>query len=142
MWYCLHCGASFDEPTNRYNKRWTDTDDSEPYCPNCESVDVEEGEPCVECGAVKAADFLINGMCEDCINESAEDMRLAFMYGADRTECVELNGVLAMAFSPVQIEAILTNYIMNNGDMAKECKTFCLDDKYDFTDWLAERRKG
>lgn len=140
MYICLHCGHKFTNATNRYNRivnRWED--DAE--CPNCGSEDFEEAEECVECGALKGADNLIHGMCDDCINIAAEDMRQAYEYGADRTEVVEINGVLAMAFSKVQIEAILMNHLMNNGDFAAECKKFALDDKFDFTDWLAERRK-
>ena len=90
---------------------------------------------------MKCKESLVNGMCIDCTKEAAHDMRTAFDYGADRTEVVELNGVLATAFSKVQIEAILTNYLMNNGDFAAECKRFALDDKFDFADWLSERRK-
>lgn len=141
MWYCLHCGHEFEEPVNRYNKRWSDSDDSEQTCPNCGSHDIEEGEECVECGAVKSPENLILGWCADCLNQAAEDMRTAYEYGAEHTEVVELNGVLASAFSKVQIEAILTNYLMNNGDFGKECKDFALDDKYDFADWLNERRE-
>lgn len=140
MYICLHCGHQFTNATNRYNRivnRWED--DAE--CPNCGSEDFEEAEECVECGALKGADNLIHGMCDDCINIAAEDMRQAYEYGADRTEVVEINGVLAMAFSKVQIEAILMNHLMNNGDFAAECKKFALDDKFDFTEWLAERRK-
>ena len=33
MFICLHCGHEFAEPHNRYNKRWSDSDDSEPTCP-------------------------------------------------------------------------------------------------------------
>jgi hypothetical protein len=139
MYICLHCGHEFDEIDRKHYDHGTGV--WEEYCPNCGSEDFEEASECVECGAVKCADNLINGMCEDCINIAAEDMRQAYEYGADRTEVVEINGVLAMAFSKVQIEAILTNYLMNNGDFAAECKRFALDDKYDFTDWLSERRK-
>mgnify|MGYP002514325182 CR=1 FL=1 len=138
MWMCIHCGHEFDEPHQEYDKG---TGRYDYDCPNCGSEDIEEALICDECGAVKSADEIVNGMCADCINIAAEDMRQAYEYGADRTEVIELNGVLAMAFSKVQIEAILTNYLMNNGDFAAECKKFALDDKFDFTDWLAERRK-
>ena len=138
MYICLHCGHEFDDPKKDYDRGTGHWDEE---CPNCGSEDFEEAAECVECGAVKCSDNLINGMCADCINIAAEDMRQAYEYGADRTDVVELNGVLAMAFSKVQIEAILTNYLMNNGDFAAECKRFALDDEYDFTDWLAERRK-
>lgn len=138
MWYCLHCGHEFTEPNNRYNKRWSDSDDSIPYCPNCGSEDIEESEKCVECGAVKCVDNLMHGWCEDCVKEEAGNMREVFKYGADRTETVELNGVLARAFYQTQIEAILVNHLMNNGDLEKECYDFALDDIHDFAWWLSE----
>ena len=140
MFICLHCGHQFTNPTNRYNKainRWED--DAE--CPNCGSEDFEEAEECVECGALKCADYLINGMCEDCIKEAAHDMRTVFEYAQDNTELVEINGVLSNALTKVQIEAILTNYLMNNGDLSAECYRFAMDDPDIFSDWLAERRK-
>ena len=42
MYICLHCGHEFEQPSNRYNRRWSDSDDSEQYCPNCGSEDFEE----------------------------------------------------------------------------------------------------
>lgn len=141
MFICLHCGHEFEEPHNRYNKRWSDSDDSEPTCPNCGSEDIEEALVCEECGAVKSSDDIINGICSGCLTEAAEDYKTAFEYGSERTEVVELNGVIASYLSRNQIEAILVNYIMNNGDIFQAAKDFALDDKYDFAEWLSERRK-
>lgn len=140
MYICLDCHREFDEPEMKYGFGGYPEEPTW-HCPYCDSMDYEETEECAECGAVKFKDNLISGMCEDCINEAAEDMRLAYEYGAYRTDEVELNGVLATAFSKVQIEAILTNYLMNNGDFAAECKRFALDDEYDFADWLVRRKK-
>ena len=137
---CMHCGHEFSwEELKRTYDRGTGHYDDE--CPNCGSEDIEEAESCVECGAVKSKDSLINGICAGCIKEAAEDMRLAYQYGADRTSVSELNGVLAMAFTRVQIEAILENWLMTNGDFGKECFQFATDDEGDFAEWLKEEKK-
>ena len=138
---CLHCGHEFswNELKRTYDQGTGHYDDE---CPNCGSEDIEEAESCVECGAVKSKDSLINGICAGCIKEAAEDMRLAYQYGADRTSVIELNGVLARAFTRVQIEAILENWLMVNGDFGKECFQFATDDEGDFADWLKEENDG
>lgn len=138
---CLHCGHEFSwEELKRTYDRGTGHYDDE--CPNCGSEDIEEAESCVECGAVKSKDSLINGICAGCIKEAADDMRLAYQYGAERTSVIELNGVLARAFTRVQIEAILENWLMVNGDFGKECFQFATDDEGDFAEWLNEKRRN
>ena len=138
---CLHCGHEFswNELKRTYDRGTGHYDDE---CPNCGSEDIEEADSCVECGAVKSKDSLINGICAGCIKEAAEDMRLAYQYGADRTSVIELNGVLARAFTRVQIEAILENWLMTNGDFGRECFQFATDDECDFADWLNEKRRN
>ena len=69
-------------------------------------------------------------------------MRLAYQYGAARTSVIELNGVLARAFTRVQVEAILENWLMTNGDFGRECFQFATDDEGDFADWLKEKNDG
>ena len=138
---CMHCGHEFSwEELKRTYDRGTGHYDDE--CPNCGSEDIEEAESCVECGAVKSKDSLINGICAGCIKEAADDMRLAYQYGAERTSVIELNGVLARAFTRVQIEAILENWLMVNGDFGKECFQFATDDEGDFAEWLKEENDG
>ena len=138
---CLHCGHEFSwEELKRTYDRGTGHYDDE--CPNCGSEDIEEAESCVECGAVKSKDSLINGICAGCIKEAADDMRIAYQYGAARTSVIELNGVLARAFTRVQIEAILENWLMVNGDFGKECFQFATDDEGDFAEWLNEKRRN
>lgn len=139
MYICLHCGHTFAEIDRKHYDPSTGV--WEEYCPNCGSEDFEEADECVECGAVKSADYLINGLCEDCIKSAAEDMRLVYQYGSARTAVIELNGVLARAFTRVQIEAILENWLMTNGDFGKECFQFATDDEGDFAEWLKEENK-
>lgn len=139
MYVCMDCHHEFDRPKKTHNGGYYEEEWYE--CPDCGSTDYEELAECSECGAEKIKDHLINGMCEDCINEAASDMRKVYEYGADRTQCVEMNGVLARAFTRVQIDAILTNWLMANGDFGKEAKEYALDDTDDFSMWLNERRK-
>ena len=138
MYICLHCGHEFDEIDRKHYDHGTGV--WEEYCPCCGSEDFEEAAECVECGAVKSVDYLVNGWCDDCLNIAADDYKTVFEYGADRTAVVELNGVLAREFSRTEIEAILLNHLMNNGDLKKATKDFAFDDKYDFADWLKGKK--
>lgn len=140
MFKCYHCGHEFDEPTNECNMP-VDPNDERAGCPNCGSPDFELVGTCIECGAAKVDENLFNGMCIDCIRHAAYDVRKTMDYGNDRKEAVELNGVLAFALSTVQIEAILTNWLMTNGDIEAEGFKFATDDIYDFSDWLVEHRE-
>lgn len=135
-WICIHCGHEFDEPMNRYNRRWSDSDDSAAYCPNCGSEDIEEAEECEACGALKAKDRLLNGWCEDCINIAASDYFKVRNYGQDRKEAVEINGLLAWAFSADEIQEILERELMNSYKIKEYAYKYASDDRFDFVDWL------
>ena len=137
MYICLHCGHEFEKPNTTHNGGYWEEEWNE--CPNCGSEDFEEAAECVECGAVKSVDYLVNGWCEDCLNIAAEDYKTVFEYGADRTQVVELNGVLAREYSRTEIEAILLNHLMNNGNLKKATKDFAFDDKPDFAEWMNDR---
>lgn len=139
MYICMDCHHEFEHPKQTHNGGYYEEEWYE--CPDCGSTDYEELAECSECGAEKIKDHLINGMCEDCINEAADDLRLLYEYGADRTQSVEINGVLAYAFSRVQIDAILTNWLMTNGDFKKEAQDYALDDKDDFSMWLKRKKE-
>lgn len=140
MYVCIHCGHEFDEPSNRYNTRWSDSDDSEPCCPNCGSPDIEEAEKCIECGAVKPEGETIFGFCEDCLDRAADDFDTVQAYGADRTEAVEINGLYAWAMSKDEIELACLSWMMAHRDPKKDARAFALDDKYDYAGWLKERK--
>lgn len=139
MYICLHCGHTFETPVKyMYNtavKMW----DEDASCPNCGSEDFEEAAECRECGALRSADSLIDGLCEGCLQEAASDLEKAYEYGNERKQAVEVNGILARAFTATQIEDILTGWLMNNGDFEKEFHDFALDDWHDFAEWLKER---
>lgn len=141
MYICLHCGHSFDEPHNRYNRRWSDSDDSAAYCPNCGSEDFEEAEKCEKCGEWHIADKVSNGICENCLTKSAT-VSNAFAWGNKDKQGVELNGFIAWAFTPDEIESVLLNDLMKSKDLAnKYARDYCMDDAWMFAQYLKEEDK-
>lgn len=136
MKICIHCGHHFEEPSNRYNRRWSDSDDCEPLCPNCGSEDFEEAEQCEKCGDWHIADKVVNGMCEDCLTKAAT-VPNAFAWGMKEKQGVELNGFVAWAFTADEIESILLNELMKYKNLsAKYARDYCMDDSWMFAEYL------
>jgi DNA-directed RNA polymerase subunit RPC12/RpoP len=140
MYICLHCGHGFDEPTNRYNRRWSDSDDSEPCCPNCGSEDIEEGMVCRICGEVHREEDMIGQVCKDCLDKSVT-FGNALRYGKERKQDVELNEFLTWCYSPDEIESILLKNLQECSHEWRQrmANEYCTDDKYDFADFLEEK---
>lgn len=138
MFICMHCGNTFDEPEKQYDHGTGHWDEE---CPNCGSEDFEEAAECSECGRVHAVDALIDGLCAECIEKKSDDILTAYQYGESRTQTVELNGMLASAFTKEQIEDLLYKVLTMTDTAAREAKRFCKDDLYDFAQFLKERDK-
>ena len=132
MYICIHCGHHFEEPSNRYNKRWSDSDDSEQYCPNCGSEDFEEAEHCELCDAWKPVDDVINGCCRGCLEEHATKEN-AFLLGAEYKEN-GINGLIAYAWDTFDMEMELVKSVT-----AKDAKTYCMDDPWVFAEFIKRR---
>ena len=135
---CIHCGHHFTEPHNRYNRRWSDSDESEQYCPNCGSEDFEEAGHCIKCDEDFPLEQMVVSICRGCV-EKAQTFDNALRYGADRKESVEINGFLAWAFTTSDIEEILTNVLRIEAghEVGKEdAHKYLSDDIYDFSEWL------
>lgn len=139
MFICMHCGHHFDEPHNRYNRRWSDSDDSVQYCPNCGSEDFEEAGYCKKCDDYFDADSVVGCFCQKCLGK-AETLDRAMKYGADRKQSVEINGLLAWTFSASEIEDILLRHFMDTSEnwQKRRVEAYCDDDLTDFSDWLEE----
>jgi len=137
---CLCCGHVFDEPTNRYNRRWSDSDDSEPCCPNCGSDDIEEGMVCRICEEVRREEDMIGQVCKDCLNKSVT-FGNALRYGAERKGLVEISGFLHWIFSDEEIESILLQKLQESSPEWRKRMTeeYLTDDKWDFADFLEEK---
>lgn len=133
-WICLHCGAEFESPLRDYDYATGHFDDS---CPNCGSEDIEEAAECEECGAVKSAETIerYDGLCEDCIREKAADLETAFRYGMDNKVTIEVNGLIASAWSTFQMEMELLRSVTQD-----DAVRYCMDDYGDFAYWLKQRR--
>lgn len=133
MFKCIHCGHEFDEPQKDYDRGTGRMDEC---CPNCGSEDIVEVKECALCGELHAEEYLIEGVCEKCLEKKVA-METAMTYGMYRKSCVELNGLLAYAFTASEIEEILTAVLKSVGPWADHyVKDFCMDDKYDFAEWL------
>ena len=136
MWICNDCGAVFENPDEYYEH---DTGYHGMDCPHCGSDDIDEAERCSECDEWVNEKNLVNGLCPACIEKHANDYGTVKAYGADRKEAVEINGFLAWAFTPAEIEEILERELKNSGKAEKDAHTFATDDPDDFTNWLNER---
>ena len=135
MYKCMHCGHEFDEPHKDYD-RGTGYTDCE--CPNCGSEDFEEVAECKLCGSYHVEDEMAHGVCKTCIGKMITLDR-AYEYGAERKTAVELNGLLAYAFSTTEIENILFSILRLEGYHGKQdAEDYCTDDITDFADWVVE----
>lgn len=123
MFICLHCGHEFEEPSNRYNKRWSDSDDSEQYCPNCGSEDFEEAKKCELCDEWHSADRIVNGVCKDCIERGSKDIKSLLRYAID-------------AFTTEELDELIYN-----GMLLGESRRMALDNEDIFTEILKEEEK-
>ena len=139
MWICIECGAVFENPREYYEH---DTGYHGADCPHCGSDDIDGAERCAECDEWVNEEYLVNGLCPACIEKYAEDYETVTAYGADRKEAVEINGFLAWAFTPAEIEEILERELKNSGNAEKDAHTFATDDTDDFTNWLNERSEA
>lgn len=140
---CLHCGHTFTEPTNRYNRRWSDSDDREPCCPNCGSEDIEEVIVCRICGEAHREEDMVGTMgqvCKECFDKSVT-FGNALRYGAERKEAVLLHGFLTWCFSEDEIESILLKNLQEQSPEWRKRMTeeYLTDDRYDFAEFLEER---
>lgn len=112
MYICLDCENVFDEAneTKYYDKVDGNSAMSgyvtEYSCPSCGSEYFEEAVECEFCGEWTVTEDLHEGICENCISEKAT-VEIAVKYGETEKQTIELNGLLAYAFSDEQINEIL-----------------------------------
>lgn len=132
MFICIHCGHHFTDPVNRYNRRWSDSDDSEQLCPNCGSVDFEPAGRCIKCGEDFPLDDMIGSICRGCV-EKRMTRDNAYRYGDARRIVPEdgINGFVYHAWKPREIAEELFHSCT-----PEDAKRYCSDDIYDFSEWL------
>lgn len=110
---CLRCGAYFEYPVNRYNRRWSESDDSAAYCPYCHSEDFDEADHCIKCDQYFTEDKMIGSICRDCVEKRATKAN-AYAYA------------MSIAVDPTEID----------GMTESQAREFCLEDIYDFSMFL------
>lgn len=136
MYKCLHCGHEFEDIDRKHYDHGTGV--WEEYCPNCGSEDFEEAEQCELCGEWHVADKVHNGVCDDCL-QKAETMGNVVAFGNTDKQEVELNGFLAWAFTPSEIEDILINELLKSKDLANNyMHNYVMNDPYMFARHIKE----
>lgn len=125
------------------------------HCPVC-GDSFEEAERCEICGEYFRPDELYDGVCNDCINEYRYDWATCIRF-ADKEKVkteIEINSVLALLYSPEEIEQILvehftkkrrSTYISSDADMEivkreTDCIEFINDDRYWFAGMILDER--
>lgn len=134
---CVECGNIFEEGEQI---RW-DEDRGEFWgsscsetmsgCPCC-GGSYEETKACEICGSEHLENELLNGVCEECINEYKKDIDVCYKVGKNDFESINLNCFLATMFSAEEIEQILLEKLKKE---KADCSEFANADIY----WFAER---
>lgn len=77
----------------------------------CGSDDIVEAKECAECGMYIPKDG--PDLCEDCLNEKIHNKDLAFQYGTDNRDSIELNSFILHLFNydTHKIEQVLKRVI-------------------------------
>ena len=77
----------------------------------CGSDDIVEAKECAECGMYIPKDG--PDLCEDCLNEKIHNKDIAFQYGTDNRESIELNSFILHLFGndTHKIEQVLKRVI-------------------------------
>lgn len=105
-------------------------------CPDCGNQrDIGEIEPCEICHRYHTN--CINGICKDC-QEKAATVETALGMGAMYSDPVEINGFLLYVFGKDRIEKILMDALHAEPSKVidKDAERYCLDDVYQYTDYL------
>lgn len=136
MFKCLECSHLFEvgeEKAIRETHGFTDgTGEIFKVCPVC-GGDFEEAVRCSICGEYHFEDDLQGGVCADCLTDVTLDDCLA-VNGDKKTE-ININSVLAYAFTESQIEEILMREL-RQADKIKPVS--CLDYINEDITWFAE----
>lgn len=138
MFKCVECSHLFEVGEEKtYTEYMGECHGASAYetfkvCPVC-GGDYEETKSCAICGAEHFEDDLQGGVCADCLTDVTLDDCLA-VNGDEKTE-ININSVLAYAFTESQIEEILMREL-RQADKIKPVS--CLDYINEDTTWFAE----
>jgi hypothetical protein len=143
MFVCKNCGNLVEEiPTIKQchghtslGQPLTETIDGLCSC----GGDFTEATQCKICGEW-FDNTELDGVCEVCIEEY-ETVGTALEIGNENPETVEgINGFAASVLTVEQINKILTKWVEENFvDHSKDVVKYCEDDKFYFSDYLADK---
>jgi len=113
------------------------------YCPYCGRDDIEDAYECEECGEVKPDCMMYAGICTDCLDKEAENVRQVIEFGAEDTDNgeVTINALWAYVYTPDEINDILTADFMKLPEAKQKefARKYATEDRYNFADWLKVR---
>ena len=142
---CLKCGNIFEEGEQIYwdedrGELWgSSCSETMSGCPCC-GGSYEETKACEICGSEHLENELLNGVCEECIDEYKNDANMCYKIGENDKEPIKLNCFLTAIFSAEEIEDILLREFKKNSDNI-DCSNFINADRSWFAERLAEEVK-
>lgn len=141
---CLDCGHLFEEGEQA---TWEESrgefwgipvKEKMSGCPLCHGS-YEQTVPCEHCGSMHLEDELVDGWCEDCIEEHRHDIKACYKVGEEDTAMVPLNGFLATMFKESEINEILMEALRDvNKYIGVDCLPYIKRDKEAFVQALRE----
>lgn len=144
---CLECGHIFEEGEegHYYEKGtfWGELYSNKiKCCPLCNG-DYAETTPCKICGSEHLDNELINGICEECLEDCRYDINICYEIGKSETESIELNSFIVSLFDREEMEEILFKALLQEEKIygKVDCQKFIDVDKSWFAERLAEEVK-
>ena len=142
---CLECGYIFGEGEQAsWKEMRAQFDMYDCYeticgCPVC-GGDFDLTVKCDICGSDHLSKDLINGVCEDCIEDYKYDVDVCYNIGKNQDEDVSINLFLATMFTKEEIEEILFKSLLDGEKVIGkiDCKKFIDLDKSWFAECLVE----
>lgn len=138
MYKCYGCGHIFEEGEQatwkeRHGLEWGY--EIETGCPLC-NENYGEAVSCSKCGGAYLPDELVEGLCEECI----EDLKAEYRFNVGvcnelfvEKEKVEISSFLANFFSSEQIDNILANKLKELSEyVAIDCKKYMDEHQEEF----------
>lgn len=134
---CLECARTFDDPEICVERHGFTDGLYEKYsvCPYCGGGYTEVA-TCAFCGKETFEDELLDGICDDCIDEYKYDVDMCTRIGGLEKVSVEINLLYASLYSAQDIEELIRRDIEDTLKIKKvDCSAFIEKDKL----WFAER---
>lgn len=132
MYVCFECGKNFLEFST-----WTEPHGEKMCgCPYCHGA-FDDGVKCEICGEYFTEEELINGVCEECIDDYGNNFETCLEISRGEKEDIKINAFLASVLSIEEIEEVLIEYIKNEKPNVN-CKKFINEDINWFTEKLRE----